>query len=313
MNNIFKKLAVFLGAAILSVGLFQGQVRAADDDLTTAVKAFADPYTASGSQPFNLQSFFSTHDLYSFSSTHDMTPTPQSMVVYDLGQSPRAFPINPFNINIVGDPTPADVSITSLVDCDLNPNGLVWNLKISGDDWENGFPGIYEKATTGLSGPSEVVEFTGKTRAKLWVHAFVSQPGKEEIVVEGSKEERVDVQSTFYDLSSEAGLADYWLGVSPLALWKEQTQADLNYDAVSDTYSIPTDSIISAYLNTGTELLQLIKDEDENYPVAYSVYLFGPTPGAEPPPTVPEPQVYLLLGTLLGCVGLVAYRRRQQA
>jgi hypothetical protein len=96
----------------------------------------------------------------------------------------------------------------------------------------------------------------------------------------------------FYDLSAYAGLDGYMLGAVVSSSEFTQVALDGGY-----TYSI--------LLYPGWSQMQ------EEEPIFDTwVFLFGP---AMSPTPVPEPQTYLILGTLLGVAAFIARRKRQVA
>jgi len=307
MNNILKKFATFLGAVIMAAGLFQGALWAKypppDDALTTDVKAFANYYTANGTIAFQLELF--TRPEYKTGAI-SLTSSPSAMRVYFLG----ATAITDATIT-TGSP-PGDTISPSLTIAGINsPSALTYNGTYSylpnsvtcGSATLNASEPVYSAQTVPYTNP---IYSSSSTQAALEIpnyNGYVFSDSVKYFDGAGSiVSSDVNDNFRYFDLTTD-GLPGFWLGASMRSLvsfnnivLSQDDPLNIQHYNITDIGSLTLSDAWNTF------------DKPRHLLYVNMAFLFGPEPAA-----VPEPQVYLLLGTLLAGVGLVAYRRRQKA
>jgi hypothetical protein len=251
MNTVFKKIILFLGAVIMSAGLYHGALFAGDP-----ITTFADEYTAGGTEAFNLAQW----DLSGIapSANPDFKYAKKSkLVIYYLGST--------------GESTALGQQSTP-----------EW-LKVDGTHVK------IETATTEILS-KVAVSLKHSSRLEFTVEDQLNYPYLMETADIPSRNTPLWPTGAsfyqFYDLSRVSpSLSGYWLGIY-LA-------------AIGTTNNFPILPADPSQVSAGT--------------YEEIAFIFGSATTVTTGHPSPEPHIYLILGTLLAGLGLVAYRSRKKA
>jgi len=275
MNNIYKKLITFLGVGIFSVGIFGEQLSAAADDaITTAVKALCDPYiidTGNPAKPYFDLTTWINGDPYRHLPTHTTYTTREISITPGSDEYIRIYALGTLNEDIRSPYSSQPIWIKSSVDD--------YSATIVG----NGYQIYMIKDQNTHSSTALDVAF----KAKDILYEGHSQHPNEMFSMDDPGLPNTNNFFRFYDLSgyrfNNVSLNGYWLA---------GFVSKINYSSTPVALIPGWDEVVAGNFGSYEEI----------------VFLVGPNTVA----SVPEPRVYILLGALLSGVGFVAYRRRQQ-
>jgi len=303
MNNIFKKLAAIFCAAVMSSAVLSAMTSA---ELDSDVHSLASPYI-SGST-FDLQKW--STDYATFTTNQPRTLTADSRV-YFLGSSSQSFnlmdPNTPSTLFFIPDEEGVYVYAGSEHTDPSNLQATPETLRVNGIDIFSIPPTVpYDKAALTLAAPYDatftaMIKLTGSVSGILiYEDASILF---QDLRISASDALKPTDDWRFYDLSGD--LEGYYLGAFA---------NDLDYIGIGVTL-VPRPESESGYdVKFNSAWIGDVDSRWASLEKGYEsmVFLFGPAPTDVPPAPVPEPSVYLLIGTLLVLAYVVGRKKAKE-